>query len=171
MIGVPSFDIWHILRELGYSSDLFIGRDPDVAGTYVIITDRGSGPSFNAKWLRDEFSIQFRVKVANEHQYLQGYNELLKIKNLLYGVNTKRVSEVETDLGDGVDVDGTIFINLEEREPDTVTTIKETDYIRFLLSSEPAFVAYDDNDRPIFTMNMNVMREERQATGNREPLQ
>lgn len=168
MIGVPSNDIWHILKELGFEGNLFIGFNPDEEGVVTSIIDTG-GINANPKWLRDDLTVQFYTR-SRPHQYQQAYKELYNIRNYLLGVNTKTVSSVETTDGFGIDVDGTVYVNYLENTSQIINVGDTIDYIRFILLSDITFIGQDQNNRPELTMNMVVTREERQAVGNREPL-
>lgn len=169
MIGVPSRDIWFILRSLDYDDDLYIGHDPDLDQLpYVSIRDTGG--TANPKWLRDEFTMQFRAKSKRE-DYAGGYEHLQEIKNKLLGVYTMNIKDVELDNGEeGVSVNGQLFYNYAPYAGNVVEELKSIDYIRFLILSDIIVVGQDDKNNYIFTMNMSVTREERQDTDNREIL-
>ena len=169
MIGVPSRDVWYMLRHLGYEGDLYIGHDPDAANLpYVAVRDTGGSP--NPKWLRDEFTLQFRGKSTRE-DYAGGYAQLQNIKNKLLGVYTITMTDVVLDNGaEGVKIDDTLYYNYQQYTGSVVSEGKEIDYIRFLVMSDVIMIGQDDKNNYIFSLNMEVTREERQNTENRQIL-
>lgn len=160
----PSLDVYHILRYLGYDGQVFVGHDPDVDGEYIVLRDTGGNA--NPRYLRDEFRIQIMCKTERE-DYLAGYNLLTEIKNLLLGLWTYTVEEVETPVGRGKRIADKIYVEFVERDTEVTDVISATDYIRFLLVSDVSLISQDENNRYMFTINFRIMREEKQDTGNR----
>lgn len=168
MIGMPSLDLGHILLSLGYNGNIFIGHDPDEVGTYISLRDTpGSGS--NPKWLRDFVRVQIRSK-APAHHTVAGYNELFAVRNLLFGVDSVALEEVETNQGTAVRIDGKVYQQLEEKPLSVQSVTRTVDYIRFLITSDVQFITLDDNNRPIHTLNFELTRDYREPLGNRLPI-
>lgn len=166
---IPSVDVFHIVQWLGFNKPLFVGIDPDVPNSpYVVVRDVGG--SSNPRFLRDEFDIQFWAKAARE-DYTTAYNTLLEIKNLLLGITTVKVWDVETDEGVGIQVEDQVFINFLPSDANVIEQTNERQYIRFLVVSDVSMVGQDENNRYFFSLNFTITREERTAVGNRIPIE
>ena len=165
---IPSLDTIHILRSLGYEGTIYLGHDPDADGLYLSIRDTPSSGS-NPKWARDFLRIQIRSK-ASLLNYVEGYNELDEVKNLLFGVQTIRLEQVNTDKGEATRIDEKIYQNGEEITATVSDVIRTVDYIRYLLTSDIQFISLDENNRPIHTVNFEIVRDWNETRGNREPI-
>ena len=165
---IPALDTIHILRSLGYEGSAYLGHDPDVDGVYISLRDTPSSGS-NPKWARDFMRIQIRSK-ANRLDYVSGYEELDKVKNLLFGVQTVTLEEVDTNQGKAVRIDGTIYQNTQEITATVNEVIRTVNYIRYLIASDIQFITLDVNNRPVHTLNLEVVRDHLDPIGNRLPI-
>lgn len=159
--------LWHILRHLGYEETLYIGVSPG-EGDYVTITDTGGMP--NPRWLHDEFNVQFRSSSTSPENYIKGYKMLDEIKNLLLGVKTIRVEEVEMVVGNGIKIGEDRWYNFVPTESGVIDVKREIDYLRYIVTSDIRFLGWDLNNRPAHSLNFEIVRQERQNIHNREAI-
>jgi hypothetical protein len=98
-MNAPSVDIKQMLESYGessgisveFTSDVFIGREPDKPDNCITIFDTGAySPSLGISSSGYEYpTIQIRVRNQN---YINGWNIIEEIKTALHGVSQQTVN-------------------------------------------------------------------------------
>ncbi len=94
-INSPSLDIAEYMELSGaglgvLGTDLFIGNEPENPDFVITVYDTG-GTSPNARFLRDEPTVQIRVR-GKPGDYLSAWTKAQDIKDALLGLGTQVLS-------------------------------------------------------------------------------
>lgn len=137
-LNSPATDISSFLQAQGVGTegtDLFIGLEPDEPDFVISIFDIPGFPP-NPKYLRDEPSIQVRVR-GNKNNYDTAWQKMQEIKDVMLGAQPQ--------------------------------LLNGTDYVLFVLATDPMSLGRDESSRPLIISNWNLVRE-MQSGGNRVAL-
>lgn len=105
------------------------GRRTDVPDELIVLTDSG-GSNPNTKFQLDFVHVQALIR-AKEYDYLVGRSKAQEVKDALLGLDSQDVVVgAETVRVSGITMNGDI-----------------------------AFVRYDENERPLFSVNLRIMME------------